>query len=126
LIFIHFNHSDLSNHSRHEYQISDVKPNYKEISRSCNCFHLTQYLHKKECCTARRPTPCTYGPNSRLGGETVSMLATGPKIRGFKPGRGDGFLRAIKIRSTPSFRGDVKPSATCGEIITACKNHFEV
>jgi hypothetical protein len=26
----------------------------------------------------------------------VSVLATGPKGRGFKPGRGDGFLRAIK------------------------------
>jgi hypothetical protein len=38
----------------------------------------------------------------------VSVLATGPKSRGFKPGRGDGFLRAIKIRSTPSFGGEVK------------------
>jgi hypothetical protein len=26
----------------------------------------------------------------------VSVLATGPKGGGFKPGRGDGFLRAIK------------------------------
>jgi hypothetical protein len=32
----------------------------------------------------------------RLGGVVVSVLATGPKRRGFKPGRGDGFLRAIK------------------------------
>jgi hypothetical protein len=32
----------------------------------------------------------------------VSVLATGPKGRGFEPGQGDGFLRAIKIRSTPS------------------------
>jgi hypothetical protein len=30
------------------------------------------------------------------------VLATGPKGRGLKPGQGDGFLRAIKIRSTPS------------------------
>jgi hypothetical protein len=30
------------------------------------------------------------------------MLAIGHKVPGFKPGRGDGFLRAIKIRSTPS------------------------
>jgi hypothetical protein len=28
----------------------------------------------------------------------VSVLVTGPKGRVFKPGRGDGFLRAIKIR----------------------------
>jgi hypothetical protein len=34
----------------------------------------------------------------------VSVLATEHKGRGFKPGRGDGFLRAIEISSTPSFR----------------------
>jgi hypothetical protein len=34
----------------------------------------------------------------------VSVLATAPKGCGFEPGRGDGFLRAIKIRSTPSSR----------------------
>jgi hypothetical protein len=33
--------------------------------------------------------------HSRLGGVVVSVLATGPKGRGFKRGRGDGFLRAI-------------------------------
>jgi hypothetical protein len=32
----------------------------------------------------------------------VSVLATGHKGRKFEPGQGDGFLRAIKIRSTPS------------------------
>jgi hypothetical protein len=26
----------------------------------------------------------------------VGVLAIGPEIRGFKPGRGDGFLRAMK------------------------------
>jgi hypothetical protein len=31
------------------------------------------------------------------------------KVPGFKPGRGDGFLRAIKIRGTPSFGWEVKP-----------------
>jgi hypothetical protein len=40
----------------------------------------------------------------RLGGVVVNMLATGPKGCGFEPGQGDGFLRAIKIRSTPSSR----------------------
>jgi hypothetical protein len=34
-----------------------------------------------------------------LCGVMVSVLAIGPKVRGFKPGRGDGFLRAIKIRT---------------------------
>jgi hypothetical protein len=31
-----------------------------------------------------------------LGGLVVSVLATGPKVRGFKPGRGRWILRAIK------------------------------
>jgi hypothetical protein len=35
------------------------------------------------------------------------VLAIGLKVRRFKPGRGDGFLRAIKIRSTPSFGGEL-------------------
>jgi hypothetical protein len=43
----------------------------------------------------------------------VSMLAIGPKVRCFKPGRGRWILRAIKICITTSFGGDVKPSATC-------------
>jgi hypothetical protein len=34
----------------------------------------------------------------------VSVLTTGPKGSGFKPGRGDGFLRAMKISRTPSSR----------------------
>jgi hypothetical protein len=33
----------------------------------------------------------------------VKVLAIRPKVCGFKPGR------AIKIRSTPSFEGEVKP-----------------
>jgi hypothetical protein len=41
---------------------------------------------------------------SRLGDVVVGVLATGPKGCGFEPGQGDGFLRAIKIRSTPSSR----------------------
>jgi hypothetical protein len=44
----------------------------------------------------------------RLGGVLVSVLATGPKGREFRPGQGYGFLRAIKIRSTPSFGWEVR------------------
>jgi hypothetical protein len=40
---------------------------------------------------------------SHLGSVVASVLAIGPEDFGFEPGRGDGFLRAIKIRSTPSF-----------------------
>jgi hypothetical protein len=46
---------------------------------------------------------------SRIGGVVVSVLAIGLKGRGFEPGPDDGFLRAIKIRSTPSFGWEVKP-----------------
>jgi hypothetical protein len=43
----------------------------------------------------------------------VCVLAIGPKVHEFKPSRGDGFLRAIKIRSAPSSGGEVKPEASC-------------
>jgi hypothetical protein len=46
-------------------------------------------------------------------GVVVGMLATGPKGRGLKLGREDGFLMAIKIRGTPSFGWEVKPEASC-------------
>jgi hypothetical protein len=57
----------------------------------------------------------------RLGGVVVSVLDTGPKGRGFKPGRGDGFLRSIKIRSTHSFVWEVKPEVTCRKILRHVK-----
>jgi hypothetical protein len=41
---------------------------------------------------------------SHLAGVAVSVLATGPKCCGFEPGQGDGFIRVIKICSTPSSR----------------------
>jgi hypothetical protein len=41
---------------------------------------------------------------------TLSIVI-GPKVRGFKPAEDDRFLMAIKIRSTTSFGGEVKPSA---------------
>jgi hypothetical protein len=34
----------------------------------------------------------------------VSVLASGPKGCEFEPDQGDGFLRAIKTDSTPSFQ----------------------
>jgi hypothetical protein len=46
----------------------------------------------------------------------VSVIATGSKGRVFKPGRGDEFLRMIKIRSTPSFGWEVKPEVPCRKI----------
>jgi hypothetical protein len=64
-----------------------------------------------------RSFPCVYQHvillTRPLGGVIVSVLAIEPKVRGYKPSRGVGFLRAIKIRSAPSFRREVKPSAPC-------------
>jgi hypothetical protein len=51
----------------------------------------------------------------RIGGAVVGVLATEPEGRRLEPSQGDGFLGAIKIRSTPSFRWEVKP-----EVFTAC------
>jgi hypothetical protein len=80
---------------------------------------------------------------SRLGGVVVSVLATAPTGlhlllfrsrfchysvwgawwhlctptgRGFELGRGDGFSRAIKIRSIISFAWEVKPDVPCRKI----------
>jgi hypothetical protein len=53
---------------------------------------------------------------SRLGGVVVSVLATGPKGRGFL------LARAIKIRSTPSFGWEVKPEAPCRKILQHVKD----
>jgi hypothetical protein len=49
------------------------------------------------------------------------VFAIGPKVRGVKPGQGDGFLRAMKIRSTPSFVGEVQPEAPSRKILRHVK-----
>jgi hypothetical protein len=54
-----------------------------------------------------------------FGGLAVIVLTIGSKARGFKPG--DGFLRAIKIRSTTSLGGEVQPSAPCRKILQDVK-----
>jgi hypothetical protein len=47
-----------------------------------------------------------------LGCPMVIVLATVPKVRGFKPCRGQRSFKGNKIRST-SFGWESKPSATC-------------
>jgi hypothetical protein len=59
---------------------------------------------------------------NRLGGLVVSVLTTGPRGRGLKPDRGDGYLRAIKICSTPSFGSEVKPEVPCHKILQHVKD----
>jgi hypothetical protein len=58
----------------------------------------------------------------RLGGVVVSVLATRPKGHGFEPGQDDGFLRAIKIRSTPSVGWEVKLEVPCRKILWHVKD----
>jgi hypothetical protein len=59
--------------------------------------------------------PDDYGGD--LGGLVVSVLA------GSIPTEIGGFLRVIKIRSTTSFGGEVKPSVSCRRF-TACKRNL--
>jgi hypothetical protein len=40
-----------------------------------------------------------------------------PTFAGSNSAEGDGFLRAIKILSTPSIGGEVKPETPCCKII---------
>jgi hypothetical protein len=54
-----------------------------------------------------------------------SVLAIGPKVHGFKPGRDNGFLKATKICSTPYFRVEVKPQATCCKHFMAVKDLYK-
>jgi hypothetical protein len=61
-----------------------------------------------------------------LCGLVVSELSIGPTIRGFRPGRVWWVLRAIKIRSTTSFGGEVKPSVPYCKILWYFKEPFEV
>jgi hypothetical protein len=56
----------------------------------------------------------------------VSVLAIRTNVRGFKPGRGDGYLRAIRDRKKPSFGGEVKPEAPHRTIKRHVKNHLQV
>jgi hypothetical protein len=63
---------------------------------------------------------------SRLDGVVVSVLPTGLKGCGFEPGQGDGLLRVIKIRSTPSSRIGNKGRRSHVVRFTACKITLEV
>jgi hypothetical protein len=63
---------------------------------------------------------------SLLGGVMLSVLAIGPKVREFKSCRRDGFLKAIRIRSTSFFGGEVKPSPHVVIFYGMLKNHAYV
>jgi hypothetical protein len=56
----------------------------------------------------------------RLVALVASVLAIRPKGHGFEPGQDDGFLRAIKIRSS-SFGLEVKPEVPCRKTLRHVK-----
>jgi hypothetical protein len=60
---------------------------------------------------ASRPVLTWCYQSCRLGGAMVSVLVIEHKAQGFKPGRGDECLRAIKTHNTTSFGGKEKPRA---------------
>jgi hypothetical protein len=62
----------------------------------------------------------------RLGGEVVSVLATGPEGRGFELVQGDGFLKTIIILKTSSFGWEVKSEVPCRKILRHVKDLLEL
>jgi hypothetical protein len=55
-----------------------------------------------------------------FGGIVVSMLASGSRVRGFKPGRSRWIFTGVKILSMPSFGREVKVFVPCPSF-AACK-----
>jgi hypothetical protein len=51
----------------------------------------------------------------------VSVAGIGHRVRGFKHGRSDEFLKTIKICSTPSFGREVKSKVRCRKILRRVK-----
>jgi hypothetical protein len=75
------------------------------------CFSCTEHL-----------VPQSSSLNSRLGGVVVTVPATGSNGRGFKHGRGDGFLTAIKSAEHLPFEWEVKPEVQCRKILRHVKD----
>jgi len=61
----------------------------------------------------------------RLRWSRGTVPAFGTQVRGFKPGRSRQIFKGEKILSTPSFRGEVKPSVPCRRF-AACKRSLEL
>jgi hypothetical protein len=60
-----------------------------------------------------------------LDGVVISVLVTGPKVRGFKLGRGRWSFMGNKNPHHASFGGEVKPEAPCRKIFPHLR-YFEV
>ena len=60
-----------------------------------------------------------------FGSLSVSVLAFGTQVCGFKPGRSRRIFKGEKILSTPSFGREIKPSVSCHRF-AACKRSLEL
>jgi hypothetical protein len=61
-----------------------------------------------------------------VDGVMVSVLATAPKVREFKPDRGRRTFKGGKNPQHAFSAGEVKPSALCRKILRHVKDPFEV
>jgi hypothetical protein len=64
-------------------------------------------------------------PEVVILGLVVSVLAIGPKVRGFWPGPGIWIFKGDK-NPQPSFGGEVKPSAQCRKVLRHLKKPIKV
>jgi hypothetical protein len=92
---------------------------------SYTIFHITRNLTVVYCHLSFTLTcQSCLGLYNRPRWSSGNVLATGPKVRGFKPGRGQWIFKGDKIRSTTSFGGEVKPSLPCRKILRHVKDPY--
>jgi hypothetical protein len=80
--------------------------------------------------TVKVPRQCPLDYLVRIGwsSSVVQRLACkplDPRFAGSNPAKDDCLLRAIKIRSMPSFGWEVKPSVPCHKILQQVKEPYE-
>jgi hypothetical protein len=113
--------TSVDNHFTRQYIPED---NSEYLGYLCTCrYNEAMSLncgHPRVCCSL--PTFYEHGQSSRLHGVVVTVLETGPKGRGLKPGWDDVFLKTIKIRSIPSFGSEVKPETSSRNILRHVKH----
>jgi hypothetical protein len=56
----------------------------------------------------------------------LEFLSFNWRFAGSNPSEGEWFFREIRIRSTPSSRGEVKPSAPCRKIVLHVKEPYKI
>jgi hypothetical protein len=103
--YIHFVWKSSTSHEDFQHRIQSLPNEWASLTQPASAMDGAQTLREG----TGQYVWVSYIRNiqGHLGGVVVSVLTTGPKGHGFKPSQGNGFLRAIKICSTPSFRWEV-------------------